>query len=431
MPASRFARATRLGGLTASLIGSMASGATGQLIQGKRPQARELLLTPANAHRLTRELIRMRGAAMKLGQLISMESAEMVPPELAEILAQLRAEAHHMPPAQLKQVLVRSYGANFLTRFQKFDARPFAAASIGQVHHAVTKDGRHLALKVQYPGIRGAIDADIANLGSLMRMSGLIPKGLNIKPLLEEARKQLHEEADYTRERQQLSRMAERLEGTPGLSLPNAHADFSNDDILAMDFMQGHPIEDLERAEQKTRDSVMHRLFTMFLHELMDWRHMQTDPNFANFLYDPDVDQIVLLDFGAARDFAPKSAAAFQSVLAATARDDPNAIKAALSDMGFIRAQTPAPQVNALLDMVTLLRQPLTQGGLYDFGDTRLLDQLREAGMHLGRDLGYLEIPDTDTLFVQRKLGGLVLLATRLRARVPLRDILAPYLTHP
>jgi predicted unusual protein kinase regulating ubiquinone biosynthesis (AarF/ABC1/UbiB family) len=428
VPASRLARATRLGGLTTSMMVRMAAGATRDLASGRRPEARALLMTPANARRLTAELARMRGAAMKMGQLISMESSDLLPPELAQILSQLRQDAHFMPPKQLKQVLTAAYGTEFQRRFKRFDPRPIAAASIGQVHRATALDGRDLALKIQYPGIRGAIDADVANLGMLLRLSGLIPKAIDIAPLLEEARKQLHEEADYRREADQLRHFARLIGDDPGLRLPRSHDDLSTDQILAMDFMPSHPIETLETAPQATRDRVVTRLFKLFLQELFDWHSVQTDPNFANYRIDRDRDTLVLLDFGAARPFDPDLVAKFRRLMMASTAGPEHETRSALLDIGFIRDQTPTEQVATILRMVATLKPALTAEGLFDFADTSILEHLRKEGQHLGMDQGFAEIPPMDALYLQRKVAGLVLLATRLRARVPLADILAPYL---
>ncbi len=428
VPASRFARASRLGGLTTSLMTNMAAGATRDLLAGRRPDARALLMTPANARRLTSELARMRGAAMKMGQLVSMESSDLLPPELAQILAQLRQDAHFMPPKQLKQVLIAAYGPDFQRRFKRFDPRPVAAASIGQVHRAVAQDGRDLALKIQYPGIRGAIDADVANLGTLLRMSGLIPKGIDIAPLLEEARKQLHEEADYRREADQLRHFGKLIGDDPGLRLPCPHDDLSTDSILAMDFMPSHPIEVLEDAPQESRDTALTRLFALFLKELFDWHTVQTDPNFANYRIAREEDALILLDFGAARPFAPEVVDRFHALLTATSEGKEDAIRHALMDIGFIRLSTPADQVATILRMVRTITPALTAPGLFDFGDTTLLEHLRREGQYLGMEQGFAEIPPMDALYLQRKVAGLVLLATRLRARIPLADLLAPYL---
>lgn len=428
VPASRLARATRLGGLTTSLLGNMAVGAAQDLARGRRPRARSLLLTPTNAKRLTAELARMRGAAMKMGQLISMESSDLLPPELAQILAGLRQDAHYMPPKQLKQVLQKAYGPGFQRRFRRFDPRPIAAASIGQVHRAVALDGRVLALKIQYPGIRGAIDADVANLGTLLRYSGLIPQGIDIAPLLEEARRQLHEEADYHREAEELRVFRALLTGATGFALPQPHDDLSTDTVLAMDFMDSAPIETLEDKPQAARDSAMTRLFSLFLREVFDWQRVQTDPNFANYRLGRDDDTLVLLDFGAARPIPGALAVQLAALIQAAASGEQADIRAALLDIGYIRTTTPVDQIDTMVGMMRLLHPVLTGHGNFDFADTTLLETLRAEGQRLGMDQGYAEIPPVDTLYLQRKLIGLVFLATRMGARVPISTLIAPYL---
>ena len=143
-----------------------------QLARGERPRMTDLLLTPGNARRVTDQLSRMRGAAMKLGQMISLDAGDMLPAELTAILARLREQAHVMPPRQLDQVLARAWGRDWRQRFARFDVRPVAAASIGQVHRATLKSGRELAIKVQYPGVAASVDADIDNVVMVPRFSG-------------------------------------------------------------------------------------------------------------------------------------------------------------------------------------------------------------------------------------------------------------------
>ena len=113
---------------------------------------------------------------MKLGQMISMDAGDMLPPELAAIMGRLRDRAHHMPPQQLDTVLAREWGRDWRRRFAHFQAHPIAAASIGQVHRARLPDGRELAIKVQYPGVKDSIDSDVDNVATLLRVSGVLPK---------------------------------------------------------------------------------------------------------------------------------------------------------------------------------------------------------------------------------------------------------------
>ena len=197
VPARRFERLGKLGSLSAGIASSMALNSVKQLGQGKRPSLRNLLLTQSNVQRVSDQLAQMRGAAMKIGQLMSMDAGDVLPPELSQILMRLRDNANPMPPAQLKRVLNAEWPVQWLRSFDKFDVRPIAAASIGQVHRGQLKDGRDLAIKVQYPGVAKSIDSDVANFGILMRMSGLLPKGFKLAPYLEEGRKQLHAETNY------------------------------------------------------------------------------------------------------------------------------------------------------------------------------------------------------------------------------------------
>ena len=206
--ARRFGKFARLAG---GVAGNMLAQGAAQLATGRRPRARDLLLTPKNAMRLTRQLAEMRGAAMKLGQIFSMDTGDLLPRELADILATLRNAAYAMPDAQLKEVLSEGLGEDYEAKLKNFERRPFAAASIGQVHRLLTRDGRAAVLKVQYPGVRESIDSDVDNLATLLRVSGLLPKHMDMAPLLAEAKSQLHEEADYEQEARYLKAFVRAL----------------------------------------------------------------------------------------------------------------------------------------------------------------------------------------------------------------------------
>ncbi|CAA9480712.1 MAG: Uncharacterized ABC1 family protein Rsph17029_4038, partial [uncultured Sphingomonadaceae bacterium] len=184
LPRGRASRLGQFGRLAGGIAGGMIAEGARRLATGERPRARDMLLTPGNFRKLADRLSHLRGAAMKLGQMISLDAGDLLPPELTDILAGLRERAHHMPPAQLERLLEREWGMDWRLRFALFDAVPIAAASIGQVHRATARNGRELAIKVQYPGVRESIDSDVDNVSTLLRMSGLLPRGLDIGPLL-------------------------------------------------------------------------------------------------------------------------------------------------------------------------------------------------------------------------------------------------------
>lgn len=428
VPAGRVARLTRLGGLTAGVLGNMAIGSVAQMGRGQRPRMRNLLLTPSNVTRIADELAKMRGAAMKIGQLVSMDTGDILPPELTQIMARLRDDAHIMPPAQLKQVLAANWPAHWLRSFQTFDVRPIAAASIGQVHRARLKDGCDLAIKVQYPGVAQSIDSDVANVGALIKLSGLLPKGFELAPYLEEARLQLHQETDYLREGEQLALFGDLLADTDAFIVPQRHSDWSTDKILAMSFVDAVPIEDATEAPQDLRNKIAYDLIDLTLRELFRFQRMQTDPNFANYRFQPASGKIVLLDFGATRALSPLIADQYRRLMIAGLDGDGVALDKILQDIGFVGPDTAATHRAQILDMVRYVFAALTSGPVFDFSDTELSRQMQVKGMALADD-GFVPPPlPIDTVFLQRKFGGMFLLAARLGAQVDIAGLIRAHL---
>ncbi|SNT42970.1 Predicted unusual protein kinase regulating ubiquinone biosynthesis, AarF/ABC1/UbiB family [[Luteovulum] sphaeroides subsp. megalophilum] len=427
VPSSRISRLARLGGLATGLAGSAAVEGARQIARGRRPTMGDLLLTPANAMRVAEQLSHMRGAAMKIGQLLSMDAGDVLPPELAQILARLRADAHHMPGPQLKKVLTAAWGPDWLRRFRRFDVRPIAAASIGQVHRALTADGRDLAIKVQYPGVRRSIDSDVDNVAGLLRLSGLVPKGLDIVPMLAEAKRQLHEEADYRREGDCLARFGALLRDDPGFLVPDLHADLTTAGVLAMTYVEGRPVEDLTPAPQAERDRVVAGLVELLFRELFEFRLMQTDPNFANFRYAGD-GRLILLDFGATRAVSPELSGFYRRLLRAGMAGDRGAARAVALELGFLAEDTPRDLEDRMFAMFEMSMEPLRGGGVFDFGTSDLPLRMRDAGMAMAVERAHLRLPPVETLFLQRKFGGIYLLASRLGARVNLRAIVERHL---
>ena len=428
VPSSRLGRLMRLGGMATGVAGNMLVAGAQQLAQGKRPKISDLLLTPANALKITQQLSQMRGAAMKLGQLISMDAGDLLPPEIAAVLARLRSDAHAMPERQLRAVLTANWGAQWQQRFASFSFTPIAAASIGQVHRATTQDGRDLAIKIQYPGVRKSISSDVNNVASLLRLSGLLPKTLDIAPLLLQAKRQLREEADYEAEGAHLQRFAQLLANTPEFVVPTLHADLTTKNVLAMSFVAGVPVESITDAPQAERDRMLSLLVGLMFRELFEFGWMQTDPNFANYRYDPQSQQLILLDFGATRGFTPAFGQAYQQLMCATLAGDRDAMAQAGLAIGYFDGNIQAKHQMAVLDLFEIALEPLMFDGAFDFGSTDMAPRLREAGLALGLDRDFWHIPPIEALFLHRKLGGLFLLAARLKARVNVRQLAMPYL---
>jgi predicted unusual protein kinase regulating ubiquinone biosynthesis (AarF/ABC1/UbiB family) len=424
VPSGRLRRLAGLGGVTGGIAGRVLLDGARTLGRGRRPVLGDLLLTPGNVARLSDELARMRGAAMKLGQLISMDAGEFLPPELAQIMARLRASADFMPPRQLRDVLDRAWGDGWRRRFAQFDVRPMAAASIGQVHRARTHYGRDLAIKVQYPGVAESIDSDIDNVVALFRLSGLAPRGLDLAPLVAEARRQLREEADYVREAAHLRGFAALVDGTKGLAVPGVAGELTGPTVLAMEFLRGRPIDAAADLPQEVRDDVVARLLDLSFREVFEFGRMQTDPNFANFLYDAEADRIGLLDFGATRDVSPQTAGRYRRLLRAGLDADRDGVRDASIALGFFDAQARPQHQDLVLRMIGLVFDAIGRSPVFDFARTDLVAEISESGMMLAADRDFAHIPPMDVLYAQRKVAGMYLIARRLRARVALREML-------
>ena len=423
IPASRLGRLSMLGKLAGGIVGGIVSEGAKQLAQGKRPELGNLLLTPANAHRLTNRLSEMRGAAMKVGQLLSMDSGQILPPELSEILGRLRDSAHRMPSTQVTAVMQRALGKHWQRRFDHFSFVPVAAASIGQVHEAMTKDGLRVAIKVQYPGVRRSIDSDVDNVSALLRMANLIPQDMNILPILQEAKRQLHAEADYQLEAKSLERFQSRLADDQRFETPAVIESLTTQDVLTMTFMDGQPIDSLATRPAAERDATAAALLELALREVFEWGLVQTDPNFANYLYQTDSGRIQLLDFGATRGYSERQRHAFQALLAAGLDGNDADMEKAAAELGYLDAGDPAGYRNGIMALLSFATEPARTAGSYDFGSSDLAVRMRERLLQMRLHEKFWRLPPTGILFLHRKLGGLYMLLSRLRARVAVRDL--------
>jgi predicted unusual protein kinase regulating ubiquinone biosynthesis (AarF/ABC1/UbiB family) len=426
VPTGRTLRLFHMGSIAAGIAGGVVAGGLRQLATGQRPDLPNLLLTPSNALRLTEGLSHMRGAALKLGQMLSMDTGLVLSPQLTAILANLRDDARHMPPKQLQGVLNAEWGEGWMKRFRRFDVRPFAAASIGQVHRAETLDGRDLAIKVQYPGVRASIDSDVDNIATLLRMPGLLPRGMDITPLLTAAKQQLHDEADYAAEAMHLRQFGDWLGGS-AFVVPGFHPDLSTGQVLAMTYVASAPVDDLATAAQPTRDRAATALIDLVLQELFTFHAMQTDPNLANYRIQAATGRIVLLDFGAVRRIAAPLSANFRALLNAGLNGDHELIRRTMLDIGYFGATTAPHHQDLIQRMFAVAIEPLRQDHPFNFGQSDLLERLRDMGMVIGNDRDLLHVPPAETLFLHRKIGGMYLLATRLRARVDLAALVGRY----
>ena len=430
VPQGRAQRFLHLGFAVGELFAGAAAHGLTRLSRGEPLPLQQLLFAPANARRLAGRLSTVRGAVMKVGQLMSMDANGVLPAEFAELLGGLRDQAHIMPADQLAETLLREYGSQRHRRFRSFSFQPIAAASIGQVHRAQTHDGRTLALKIQYPGVRQSIDSDVANLALLARTPGLVPAGLDLAPLLERAREQLQHETDYRAEARALTDYRDQLGEDPVLVVPAVVEEHCTDHILATGFATGRSLAGLmgEGLSQAQRDHLASALCRLSVRELFQMQLVQTDPNPGNYLFDPDTGRIALLDFGATEAIGRDRMEQLRTLTRALRDADRTATSAAAESIGFTDARDPPEQTVAVIDMMLLAGEPLRHHGRYDFGETDLFGRVFEQGRTQFYASGFAGTPPTDLIFLQRKFVGIFMLCSRLRARVDLAALFDPWL---
>lgn len=387
-----------------------------------------LLLSPANMERLVGKLSRMRGAALKLGQMMSLQDSRMLPAPIAEVLQRVQDNADYMPPSQRDQVLASNLGSDWRSLFSSFDDKPIAAASIGQVHRAVlASNNLPVAVKVQYPGVAQSISSDLNNLSLLLTASRLLPKGLFLDKTIANARIELSWECDYEREARYQSAFARLLESeTDTFTVPKVIHEACGPQVLTAEFMSGTGVTKPSlHLSQAQRDWIGTNILRLCLRELTDFRLMQTDPNWTNFLFNPATRKLELLDFGAAREFPARFVDPYVRTLLAASLGDRAAVRDHSVQLGYLTGAESAAMVTAHVDSVMTLAEPFraTAGpdSVYDFRDQTVTDRVRALIPVMIRER--LAPPPEETYSLHRKLSGAFLLLAKLGSRVKCRQM--------
>jgi predicted unusual protein kinase regulating ubiquinone biosynthesis (AarF/ABC1/UbiB family) len=405
------------------MIGGAVSEGARQIANGQRPSLGDVVLTPANARRMTEKLSEMRGAAMKVGQLLSMDSGQLVSPEFSEILSRLREGAHHMPLGQVADVLENAWGENWDRQFKRFIFTPLAAASIGQVHEAVLGDGRRIAVKVQYPGISQSIDSDIDNVAGLLRMFKLLPDQVDISSLMDEAKKQLHVEADYLQEAAALKRFSQKIAGDNRFAMPEVVDELTTREVLTMDYLDGLPIEWLVERDDEERNLAAGKLLELCLREVFEWGLVQTDPNFANYRYQPQSGIIQLMDFGATREYSTQQQDAMRNLVEACVDGISSDVADAAAAVGYLDENNSPGYRDSIIRLLITAVEPVRFNRDYDFAHSDLASRMSEIVLDMRMRKRVGQIPPVSILFLHRKIGGLYLLLSRLKSRLPVREL--------
>ena len=364
----------------------------------------------------------MKGAVMKVGQIAS-QMKDIFPREISQALGKLQNTSQPMSFDVIEKQIKDQLGGQADELLQSMETKPYAAASIGQVHRAVLRNGKQVIVKVQYPGIKESCEADLKHLRHLFQLGGLLkvdPKV--IEALFQEVKTILFQELDYDSEKRNLMCFGEFYQNDSTLVIPSVIPEFSNARILTLSHEEGIGLNDslLTECSVEDRDWVGMRLFNMVCEQLFDLQTLHVDPHPGNFAYRKNHDgkrQLIIYDFGATKTLPEDMIESLKSLVKACLDRRYDQIEQLLKERGLRRSGTPDLDGAYYHQWLDIILQPF-QDEAYDFGETNLhklvADKFRKSvlqGLKLFQ-------PTPESIHLDRVFSGhywnLILLGSRL-----------------
>lgn len=357
---------------------------------------------------LTENLSQLKGAAMKLGQLISLDAADFLPKEAQQILAQLYNKSAPVDFSQMKKVMLQELGEEKFSKIKNIDLDNVFSASIGQVYKAEI-DGRPVALKVQYPGISDSIESDIQILKNISApMLKLTGRKMDMSETFEELKIMLKLEVDYIHERLCLEEFGELIADNPSYLIPKTLPEYCSQKVLCMSWEEGLMFSNwLESSPtQEDKNTLAKLMLELYVLEFFKWGFVQTDPNFGNFLVLENPIRLVLLDFGATKKYELSFVKKYKELLKTFEKGNFTEVMEKSFDFGLIDKRESHAAQESYYHMLLVTMEPFEKERQpFDFSDKAYSKRTKEAVMKFTALLKYSP-PPRDIIFLHRKLGG-------------------------
>lgn len=420
IPTSLFQRSSKLLGVAAKVALSEMGG---KLPFKKKLQDHDLNLKELQRRiELTKNVVQslshLKGASMKLGQLLSLDLGDYLPPEIIRVLSELHNKSSFLPFEDIESLLQRELKEKF-SEFESLSTSPIAAASIGQVHKAILH-GQEVVIKVQYPGIDQTIPSDMKVLEFLVKQLRFFTdtKNIDFSSLLTEVETVLTQETDYLLE----ARMQEKYRSLlTSYHIPEVKKEFSTSRVLTQEFVQGVSLSEWIETHQHDKAqkvNMAHKLLHLYLEEF-SLGLVQTDPNPGNFLISSQ-DELALIDFGAVKEYPSDFIQKYKEILIHLRRNDLQKVLDLSFELSFIDPRENETTQKSYLEMMSFFISPLHQNTEFIFNNPEYIAKARELSIKLSKQCRFSPPPQS-IVFLHRKLGGVISLLKKMEVSLDLQ----------
>jgi predicted unusual protein kinase regulating ubiquinone biosynthesis (AarF/ABC1/UbiB family) len=425
VPSGSWNRMFRIGSMGAkvgasSLAGKVRNFFSGDTDEIKEEQARELMRN--NAEHVADVLGELKGASMKLGQLLSADP-ELLPDEFSEVIESLQKDAPPMTYDTAVQQIESSLGTDIDNIFDYFKPEPIGSASIGQVHRATLKTGEDVAVKIQYPGVIDALESDIKSLETLIVYGGLVADRQRLNEYMDEVREIILDEADYRNEALNMADFVDLLDEFDGVDCPKPFEEWTSKEVLVMEYVEGQKFDTALRDKAEgDRNELLSRWLELYNWLFHEKHYLHADPHPGNFLLDED-DTIWMLDFGCVKEFDPELPNGLLEIMVCCWEEDNERARELLKQLGFStdESQIDAVDPDLLREYHGIVLEPFMVDEPFDFGSWQPATDGKKFMLE-NREMLKL-VPPKDLILYFRLLSGIKGLLRKLDAKINVRQI--------